>query len=88
VRFLLDSGADMEMSDFCGFTPRDLAFQRVNTSCPPGLAAQIHSLFRLDEVPGDLDVTTAHRIVLGMSTLALNEYLSERPESLDKPDLL
>ncbi|KAH8777539.1 ankyrin repeat-containing domain protein, partial [Diaporthe sp. PMI_573] len=36
VRFLLDSGADMEMSDFCGFTPRDLAFQRVNTSCPPG----------------------------------------------------
>lgn len=88
VRFLLDSGADMEAADFCGFTPRDLAFQRVNTACPPGLAAQLRSLFKLDEVPDDLEFTTVHRIVLRMSNLDLEEFLSEHPQVLDKPDLL
>lgn len=88
VRFLVDSGADMEASDFCGFTPRDLAFQRVNTACPPNLAAQVHPMFRPDEVPDDLDFTTAHRIVLGTPNLDLREYLSEHPQDPDEPDLL
>lgn len=88
VRFLLDSGADMEAADFCGFTPRDLAFQRVNTACPPGLAAQLRSLFKLDEVPDDLEFTTVHRIVLRMSNLDLEEFLSEHPQDVNKPDLL
>lgn len=88
VHFLLDSGADMEAADFCGFTPRDLAFQRVNTACSRELAAQLHTLFRLDEVPDDLEFTTAHRIVLGMSHLDLGDYLSEHPEDINNPDLL
>lgn len=88
VRFLLDSGADMEMPDFCGFTPRDLAFQRVHTACPPELASQLRILFSLEDFPEDLDLTTIHRIVLRMSKLALAEYLSEHPEDLDKQDLL
>lgn len=88
VRLLLDSGADMDAADFCGFTPRDLAFQRVNTACPPELASQLHTLFRLDEVPDDLDFTTAHRVVLGMSRLDLEGYLSEHAEDIDTPDLL
>ncbi|KAI7782184.1 hypothetical protein LA080_013728 [Diaporthe eres] len=88
VYFLLDSGADMEAADFCRFTPRDLAFQRVNTACSRELAAQLHTLFRLDEVPDDLEFTTAHRIVLGMSHLDLGDYLSEHPEDINNPDLL
>lgn len=88
MRFLLDSGADMEAADFCGFTPRDLAFQRVNTACPPELAEHLRTLFRLDEVPDDLELTTVHRIVLGMTTLDLDEYLSEHPPEVNKPDLL
>lgn len=88
VRFLLDSGANMEAADFCGFTPRDLAFQRVNTACPAELAAQLRTLFRLDEVPDDLEFTAAHRIVVGMSHLGLEDYLSEHPEDVNKPDLL
>ncbi|KAG6355221.1 hypothetical protein INS49_004302 [Diaporthe citri] len=88
VRFLLDGGADMEAADFCGFTPRDLAFQRVNTACPPELAAQLRTLFKLDDVPDDLELTTAHRIVLRMSKLDLGEFLSEHPQDVNKPDLL
>ncbi|KAK2596449.1 hypothetical protein N8I77_013339 [Diaporthe amygdali] len=88
MRFLLDSGADMEAADFCSFTPRDLAFQRVNTACPPELAEHLRTLFRLDEVPDDLELTTVHRIVLGMTTLDLGEYLSEHPPEVNKPDLL
>ncbi|KAJ0109467.1 hypothetical protein J7T55_000392 [Diaporthe amygdali] len=88
MRFLLDSGADMEAADFCGFTPRDLAFQRVNTACPPELAEHLRTLFTLDEVPDDLELTTVHRIVLGMTTLDLGEYLSEHPPEVNKPDLL
>lgn len=88
VRFLLDSGADIEAADFCGFTPRDLAFQRVNTACPAELAAQLHTLFKLDEVPDDLEFTTAHRIVLRMSSLGLDEFISEHPQHVNKSDLL
>lgn len=88
VRFLLESGADIDAADLCGFTPRDIAFQRVNTACPPDLAEQLRTLFRLDEVPDDLDFTTAHCIVLGMSRLDLEGYLSERAEEIDTPDLL
>ncbi|KAJ4422548.1 hypothetical protein N0V82_002776 [Gnomoniopsis sp. IMI 355080] len=88
VRYLLDSGADMEAADFCGFTPRDLAFQRVNTACPSSLAEELHLLFKLDEVPADLEFTTAHRIVLGMSKLDLEAYLLEHPGDVNNPDLL
>lgn len=88
VRFLLDSGADMEAADFCGFTPRDLAFQRAHTACPADLEAQLHTLFKLDEVPDDLEFTTAHRMVLGISHVGLEDYLSEHPEDINKPDLL
>lgn len=83
VRFLLDSGADMEAADFCGFTPRDLAFQRVNTACSSSLAEELHLIFRLDEVPDDLEFTAAHRIVLSMSKLDLDAYLSEHPQDVN-----
>lgn len=88
VRFLLDNGADMEAADFCGFTPQDLAFQRVNTSCPSDLAKELHSLFNLDDVPDDLEFTAVHRIVLGMSQLDLQPYLAEHPQEVNHPDLL
>lgn len=88
VRFLLDNGADAEAADFCGFTPRDLAFQRVNTSCPSDLAKELHLLFKLDEVPDDLEFTAVHRIILGMSKLDLQSYLAEHPRDVNHPDLL
>lgn len=89
VRFLLTNGADMEAADFCGFTPRDLAFQRVNTTCPQELAEQLRLLFHLHDAPDDLEFTAAHRIVLGLSPLgSLGDYLMEHPEDVDKMDLL
>lgn len=88
VRFLLDNGADMEATDFCGFTPRDLAFQRVNTICPSDLAQELHILFKLDDVPDDVEFTAVHRIVLGMSELDLHSYLAEHPQDVNHSDLL
>lgn len=88
VHYLLDSGADMEAADFCGFTPRDLAFQRVHTACSPEMAQQLSTLFMLDEIPGDLEFTTAHRIVMDMLGLDLGDYLSEHPQDVNKADLL
>lgn len=88
VRFLLDNGADMEAADFCGFTPRDLAFQRVHTTCPFDLAEELHLLFNLEEIPDDLEFTAVHRIVLGMSKLDLQSYIAEHPQDVNRPDLL
>lgn len=88
VRFLLENGADMEAADFCGFSPRDLAFQRVNTTCPSDLAQELHLLFKLDDVPDDLEFAATHRIVLGMSKLDLQSYLAEHPQEVNHPDLL
>lgn len=88
VKFLLDGGADMEAADFCGFTPRDLAFQRANTACPAQLAEQLQMVFRLEEVPDDLELTSLHRIVLGISRLDLHSYLQEHPEHVNTADLL
>lgn len=88
VRFLLDNDADMEAADFCGFTPRDLAFQRVHTTCPSDLAQELHLLFNLEEIPDDLDFTAVHRVVLGMSKLDLRSYLTEHPQDVNQPDLL
>lgn len=78
----------MEAADFCGLTPRDLAFQRVHTTCPADIAKQLQLVFRLDEIPEELEFTTAHRIVMGLSELELGEYLADHPQEVNKTDLL
>lgn len=88
VQFLLGNGADMEAADFCGFTPRDLAFQRVHTACAPAMAESLRVLFRLDEIPDELEFTVVHRIVMGLSPLDLDGYLSEHPQEINTADLL
>ncbi|KAK6423274.1 hypothetical protein LTR95_016552, partial [Oleoguttula sp. CCFEE 5521] len=88
IKFLLQSGADKDQADFFGFTPRDLAFQRIHTTCPPALAEQLSAILGLTDFADELDFTPVHRIVMGSSNLSLEDYLTEHPEDLDTTDLL
>ncbi|KAK6437306.1 hypothetical protein LTR95_006507 [Oleoguttula sp. CCFEE 5521] len=88
IKFLLQSGADKDQADFFGFTPRDLAFQRIHTTCPPALAEQLSAILGLEDLADELDFTPVHRIVMGSSNLSLEDYLTEQPEDLNTTDLL
>lgn len=45
VRFLLDSGADPNQEDFQGFTPRNLAFQKIHTNSTKELTEELKTIF-------------------------------------------
>ena len=91
VRFLLDSGADMEQADFLGFTPRDLAFQKVYGDyklARTNLDVMLDHIFSLKDLPDDLEFTALHRIVLGLSKLDLSQELQEHADLVNVEDTL